>query len=144
MLNSLKTLLWFCTAVSLSLGAVLLTLDHNRRYDEILDTLVPIIHTQTRSVAISETEYNPENSAFDLYSGLDILYGLRSWELEETEISIKGKVIPYVAEYGLSPAGPYDRDLGFALTLLDLNGDYRGVSLVDAYGRLAKLSFYLN
>lgn len=143
MLKSLKDLLWLGTAVSLSLGAVLLTLDFTRSYDGLLQNLSSFIQTHKRSVTLSGAGLSNEASNFDTYTGLDILYGLRSWKLEGAEVSINGTVIPDANEDGALPSGLYDQDLGLAVALLALEEDYEAYSLLDKQGRLAKISFKL-
>lgn len=143
MLKSLKDLMWLGTAVSLSLGAVLWILDYTRIYNMTLQNLTPFVQTHKRSVTVTKAELSEKESGFDTYTGLNILYGLRSWKSEGAEVSINGTMIPEANDDGASSFGPYDEDLGLAAALLDLDEDYEAYSLLDQEGRLAKISFKL-
>ncbi|RCX23536.1 hypothetical protein DFP94_1011135 [Fontibacillus phaseoli] len=146
MLDNLKNLMWLCTAVSFCLGAVWFTLDSNRLYETAVNNMIPFVQNQKVSLSsvggISGNEVGI-NKAANTYSGLQILHGFRGWTSEGAEVSVNGTLIPPEDENAEKPGEPYDQDLRFALTLLDLQGDYEAVTLLDGQGRISKLSFFL-
>ncbi|WP_410768611.1 hypothetical protein [Fontibacillus sp. BL9] len=142
----MKNMLWLCTSVSLCLGAVWFTLDSNSLYETAANRFIPVIQNQKASLSsvdgIPGTDVE-SGIAVNAYSGLEILYGLRGWASEGVPVSVNGTLIPVPHLNGSEPAQPYDQDLRFALTVLDLQGVYEAVSLLDGQGRMSKLSFFL-
>ncbi|MEF2967263.1 hypothetical protein V3851_15605 [Paenibacillus sp. M1] len=160
MQNNAKSLLWLCTAISLCLGAVFLTLDLLARHDQALRSLIPFLQNQKRSLTdLAESGQGWGSGATGSvgapgegwavtdgsgrFSGLEILYGLRNWEAEGATVSIDGTVIPFDDGLSTDPGGEqFDRDLRFALSLLDLRGQYTADTSFDMEGTLTSLDFH--
>lgn len=141
MLNAVKSMVWLGVAASVCFTALHLTLERSRDFDLALQRILPYVQGQKASVA---STLGREAEGLDLavkYKGSHILYGLREWAGEGVEITIDSKKIPYDGEPVYEPGGSGDRDLRSALSLLDLQGDYRADCYYDAGEHLYKLAF---
>lgn len=141
MLNAVKSMVWLGVAASVCFTALLLTLEQCRYFDLVEQRIIPYVQGQKASLA---STFGREAEGLHLavkYRGMHILYGLREWAGEGVEITIDSKKIPYDGEPVYEPGGSGDRDLLSALSLLDLQGDYRADCYYDDGEYLYKLAF---
>lgn len=138
--KTIKSLLWLGTAVTFCLGAMHISFDFSRLTDETLRSIQPHAQIQKRSVAVMDQATNSTDQSI-IYSGLHILFGLREWHEEGADVRIEGVLISPLKDDG-SPGGPFNEDLLDALSVLDLNADYRADSSYNLHGELTALAFY--
>lgn len=141
MLNAMKSMIWLGVAASVCFTALHLAQERCRDFDLALQRMIPYVQAQKASVA---STLGREAEGLHLavkYKGMHILYGLREWAGEGVEITIDSKKIPYDGEPVYEPGGSGDRDLRLALSLLDLQGDYRADCYYDDGEHLYKLAF---
>ncbi|WP_334071246.1 MULTISPECIES: hypothetical protein [Paenibacillus] len=141
MLDSLKKMLWLGAAVSVCFTALILTLEQCRHFDMAQQKLVPFVQGQRVSVVSTFGRVAEGLHKAVRYKGMHILYGLREWAGEGVEVTVDSKQIPYYGEPVYEPGGNGDRDLRLALSVLDLQGDYRARCYYDHQERLYKLAF---
>lgn len=140
MFNTFKSLLWLGAAVTFCLGAIMIAFDFGRQNDETLQIVLPLVQIQKRSVAFLDQAASSTEKSI-IYSGSQVLYGLRGWSEEGAEVSVEGTILSPV-RYGGLPGGSFDDDLSHALSILDLRADYRSAASFDGQGRLTTISFY--
>lgn len=140
MFNTFKGLLWLGAAVTFCLGAITIAFDFGRQNDETLQIILPLVQIQKRSVAVLDQAASSTEKSI-IYSGSQVLYGLRGWSEEGAEVSVEGTILSAV-RYGGLPGGSFDDDLTHALSILDLRADYRSAASYDGQGRLTTISLY--
>lgn len=126
--SPIKALLWAGTGASITVMALWGGLQHAQVQKAALTHTAAFVQNQKHTVAYGkETLPRIDGSGIpgpELYSGLQILYGMRGWVAEGTEIVVDGNLIHPMLPDLDDPAALYDQDLHNLLGVIDLSAAY--------------------
>lgn len=139
MFNHLKNMIWLLCSVMLCLGAAVGIMEQVREQDVTLDRLVPHNHIQQHNILDSEgvSVDHPFNN-LGLFSGLEILYGLRDWYEQGIEIVLDDYVLsPFhnVSDHTLETI------LKQAVVWLEIDSVYSAMPELNSNGTLLRIVF---
>lgn len=126
--SPIKALLWAGTGASIAVMALWGVLQQAQMQDAVLKHTEAYIQNQKHTVAYGK-EALPRIDGSGIpgpgaYSGLQVLYGMRGWAAEGTEIVVEGEVIQPILPDLNDPAALYDQDLRSLLGVIDLSASY--------------------
>lgn len=139
MFNHFKNMIWLLCSAILCLGATVLIIEHAREQDATMEQLVPNIHIQRHNITDStSTSIDQRSTDSSLFSGLEILYGLRSWYEHRVEIVLDG--------YVLSPSQDVTNHtvesiLKQAVVWLEMDSTYNAMPELHSNGTLLRIVF---
>ncbi|MDQ0087770.1 hypothetical protein J2T12_001176 [Paenibacillus anaericanus] len=134
MFNNIKSILWLLCSVSFCIGALLYTTYSISIQGAVKDGLVPFTQIQKRSVVTGSEEIVPEK-----YSGLQILFSLRSFHTLGAVVEVDGRLLEVEnREEDNLVAPPIIREP----SILDLDAEYKVSFLYSDVGRLNKITFH--
>lgn len=144
--SPIKALLWTGTGASIAVMALWGVLQQVQMQDAVLIHTAAYIQNQKHTVAYGkETLPRIDGSGIPgpgIYSGLQVLYGMRGWLAEGTaEIMVDGRVIQPVFPDLDNPAALYDQDLRSLLGVLDLSASYTASVTAERAGGLISIQF---
>lgn len=133
-------MIWLLCSVVLCLGATVIIMEDVREQDAALDSLYPIINIQQHSVVHpkDKLDHGQFNNGI-LFSGLEILYGLRGWYEQRIEIVLDENVL--LPLYDVSSNHTVESILKNAIGLLEMDSMYNVRLVVNSNGTILRILF---
>ncbi|MNZ32951.1 hypothetical protein D3C78_502890 [compost metagenome] len=134
-----------CSAV-LCVVAILVALTHYREQSVVLEQLVPQVQIQKGSIAdvsLLEKKIDSQDH-IALYSGRQILYGLREWLEYNVEVVVDDNVLIYGVNSGVnmpSKNQTLESILKLGVLRLELEADYFAATELNSSGKIMRIVF---